>query len=75
MEVIQINTSRLIKVGRDAQEQFFTVDMSGGVFYLHNRGRNGQTRKVLDVNGYQGFKFKGNLYQTETKTINVSSKR
>lgn len=70
MEAIKTQIGRSIKVGYGVTEEFYSVNMSGGDILLWKNGSHkSATRQIVDVNGYMGFKFKGNHYQLDMKTV------
>jgi len=74
MKTIKTQTGRTIKVGT-LNEEFYTVQMVQGDIVLvkafQKRGNTQHRRQIIDINGYMGFKFKGNKYQLDHKTVGV----
>ncbi len=70
MESIKINSGRTLCVNRQtAQERFYQVDLGGDNVRLQSGINQPIYRKTFDLNGFRAFKFNGNIYQTELKTV------
>ena len=76
METIKINLGRTLCVDRNtAQEKFYQVDLGGDNVRLQAGNNQPIYRKAFDLNGFRAFKFKGNIYQTDSTAIVIRGRK